>query len=82
MKAGEHLKPLTWGNPKIFYDGRFRDRYIGENKFLFTTKELNFIKQLDPWKLRPIIKKCTLCGDRYIPTPQSDKVCIKCNYIG
>lgn len=47
---------------------------------IFTTKEFRHLQSLDVWKLKVNIQHCPLCGGKYIPTPQSDKTCIPCNY--
>lgn len=86
MKAGEHLKALSWGNaPKVLYDRRHRDdsREDFSYKVLppLTREEYRIVRQIDPWKARIEIKDCPLCGGKYIPTPQSEKRCIPCNHI-
>lgn len=82
MKAGEHLKVPsgmynhTWKN----YHPSREKVYKEPSSDIFTVDEHRFIQQLDPWKMKVIVKHCPLCGGKYIPTIQSNKRCIPCNY--
>lgn len=49
-------------------------------KSLFTTYEWRTIKDLDVWAMKVHVRRCPICTEKYIPTPQSERRCIKCNY--
>ncbi len=80
MKAGEHLKSLTWGNPVVSCDRRDFTGIQEPSSKIFDYGSWKIVRSLDPWKPRIKTKVCPVCGGKYLPTPQSKRRCIPCNY--
>lgn len=47
---------------------------------LITNEELARIRAIDIWTKKIVVKICSICKGRYIPTKTSNMTCIKCFY--